>query len=262
MRFKEDVRGDAGEDLTDRQVIPLEATTVKATSKEEAVYDLLGERRAEARKKRKEDDGWRNQALMQYGIYKQFLSSPESCRATIKKRADKVKSQNPDSPELPYLIELTKKLEGLSIRESSRYKLLVDHSNKLAGRASPTARASWFFTEYRETQDALAESPSQRFQNHTVHDKVRGPGHAVIATVNGSCPDIHFMKIVEAFGQARPICECWSQPTLRAKALTCTTNVIMSFTTTTLVHHHACPAQWSHRSNRTTYQSSTTLPQC
>ncbi len=98
MRFKEDVRGDAGEDLTDRQVIPLEATTVKATSKEEAVYDLLGEMRAEARKKRKEDDGWRNQALMQYGIYKQFLSSPESCRATIQKRADKVKSQTPDSP--------------------------------------------------------------------------------------------------------------------------------------------------------------------
>lgn len=200
MRFKEDVRGDAGEDLTDRQVIPLEATTVKATSKEEAVYDLLGEMRAEARKKRKEDDAWRNQALIQYGIYKQFLSSPESCRATIKKRADKVKSQNPDSPELPYLIELTKKLEGLSIRESSRYKLLVAQLKQIGWTGKPNSPRILVFTEYRETQDALAEALAKDFKITPFTTKFEDQATQIIATVNGSCPDIHFMKIVEAFG--------------------------------------------------------------
>jgi hypothetical protein len=29
---------------------------------------------------------WQHQGLLQYGIYKQFLSSPESCRQTVQKR--------------------------------------------------------------------------------------------------------------------------------------------------------------------------------
>lgn len=200
MRFKEDVRGDAGEELTDRKVIPLEATTVKATSKEEAVYDLLGEMRAEARKNRKEEDAWKNQALMQYGIYKQFLSSPESCRATISKRADKVKGQNPESPELPYLTALTEKLVGLSIRESSRYRLLVDQLRQIGWTGKPDSPRILVFTEYRETQDALAEALAQDFKISPFTTKFEDQATQTIATVNGSCPDIHFMKIVEAFG--------------------------------------------------------------
>jgi ERCC4-related helicase len=200
MRFKEDVRADAGEDLTDRQVVPLEQTTAKATAKEEAVYDLLGEMRSEARKKRKEEEAWRNQALMQYGIYKQFLSSPESCRATIKKREETVKSQNPDSPELPYLAELRRKLEGLSIRESSRYRLLVDQLKQIGWTGKTNSPRILVFTEYRETQDALAEALAKDFKITPFTAKFEDQASQVIATVNGSCPDIHFMKIVEAFG--------------------------------------------------------------
>ncbi len=200
MRFKEDVRADAGEDLTDRQVIPLEQTTSKATAKEEAVYDLLGEMRSEARKKRKEEDAWKNHALMQYGIYKQFLSSPESCRATIKKRAETVKAQNPDSPELPYLAELLKKLEGLSIRESSRYRLLVDQLKQIGWTGKADSPRILVFTEYRETQDALAEALAKDFKIESFTTKFEDQASQTIAMVNGSCPDVHFMKIVEAFG--------------------------------------------------------------
>jgi ERCC4-related helicase len=204
MRFKEDVRGDAGEDLTDRQVIPLEATTAKATKQEELVYDHLSMMRPKAspneENTNEKPDAWKNQALMQYGIYKQFLSSPESCRTTIRKRAEKVKLENPDSPELPYLIELTRKLEGLSIRESSRYKLLVDQLKQIGWTGKPDSPRILVFTEYRETQDALAEALAKDFKITPFTTKFEDQATQVIASVNGSCPDIHFMKIVEAFG--------------------------------------------------------------
>ena len=41
MRFKEDVREDAGENLTDRMLVPIEKTTVPATETEEQVYSVL-----------------------------------------------------------------------------------------------------------------------------------------------------------------------------------------------------------------------------
>ena len=65
MRFKEDVRADAGEDLTDRQVIPIEQTSTKATAREEDVYDLLGKMRpkpGDDGKKAKTQEAWKNQA--------------------------------------------------------------------------------------------------------------------------------------------------------------------------------------------------------
>jgi len=41
MRFKEDVREDAGDLLTDREAIPIAKTTVDATREEEAVYEIV-----------------------------------------------------------------------------------------------------------------------------------------------------------------------------------------------------------------------------
>ncbi|MDA0674421.1 MAG: DEAD/DEAH box helicase, partial [Cyanobacteria bacterium] len=43
MRFKEDVRGQTGQQMTDRVVVPLAQTTIPATPAEERVYGLLGE---------------------------------------------------------------------------------------------------------------------------------------------------------------------------------------------------------------------------
>lgn len=200
MRFKEDVREDAGEDLTDREVIPLETTTAKATVKEEVVYDILAELRKAAKAGRKEDDAWKHHALMQYGIYKQFLSSPESCRSTIKKRATRVKEKDPDSPELPFLARLTEALDEISIRESSRYKLLVDQLKTMGWNGKPGSPRVLIFTEYRETQDALADALAKEFKIKPFTNKFEDQASQVIATVNGSCPDTHLMKTVEAFG--------------------------------------------------------------
>ena len=85
MRFKEDVREDAGENLTDRMLVPIEQTTVPASEDEEKVYAALSELREET-KRNKGNEDWKNNVLVQYGIYKQFLSSPESCRKTLRKR--------------------------------------------------------------------------------------------------------------------------------------------------------------------------------
>jgi SNF2 family DNA or RNA helicase len=79
MRFKEDVRDDAGENLTDRLVVPLADTTIDATLAEEQIYALLAGLRQTARMNSATDDARTLHALLQYGLYKQFLSSPESC---------------------------------------------------------------------------------------------------------------------------------------------------------------------------------------
>ena len=41
---------------------------------------------ASAIKSGKQKSGRNGRSLLQYGIYKQFLSSPESCRKTLQKR--------------------------------------------------------------------------------------------------------------------------------------------------------------------------------
>ncbi|MDB2686880.1 DEAD/DEAH box helicase [Mariniblastus sp.] len=200
MRFKEDVRDDAGEDLTDREVIPLEQTSIAATQKEEVVYEILGELRKAAKAGRKENDAWKHHALMQYGIYKQFLSSPESCLTTIGKRADKVEAKDPESPELPFLKRLNEALAEISIRESSRYKLLLSQLKEMGWNGKKASPRVLIFTEYRETQDALAAALAKDFKIKKFTNKFEDQRSQVIATVNGSCPDTHLMKIVEAFG--------------------------------------------------------------
>ncbi len=95
---------------------------------------------------------------------------------------------------------MTKKLEGLSIRESSRYKLLVEQLKQIGWTGKPDSPRILVFTEYRETQDALAEALAKDFKITPFTTKFEDQATQVIATVNGSCPDIHFMKIVEAFG--------------------------------------------------------------
>ncbi len=93
-----------------------------------------------------------------------------------------------------------KKLEGLSIRESSRYRLLVDQLKQIGWTGKADSPRILVFTEYRETQDALAKALAEEFKIASFTLDFADQAQQVIATVNGSCPDIHFMKIVEAFG--------------------------------------------------------------
>ena len=198
MRFKEDVRDDAGENLTDRMLVPLEQTTVDATADEENIYEILAELRTEATKG-KHEHVWRNHTLVQYGIYKQFLSSPESCRKTVQKRMKTVLEDDPESPELPYLERIDSQLASMSIRESSRYKLLKRHLEDMGWDGSSKSPRVLVFTEYRETQDALATALAKDF-NIKYSPKFEQQPTQVLATIHGSCPDVHLMKTVEAFG--------------------------------------------------------------
>ena len=198
MRFKEDVREDAGENLTDRLLVPLEQTTVEATSEEETIYQVLAELRVEAMKN-KSEEAWRNNVLVQYGIYKQFLSSPESCRKTLQKRIKAVREKNAESPELPYLDRMDQHLQTLSIQSSSRYQLLIRQLKQIGWDGKPNSPRVLVFTEYRETQDALAAALAKDFKLK-YSPKFEQQPKQVLATINGSCPDIHLMKTVEAFG--------------------------------------------------------------
>lgn len=200
MRFKEDVREDAGENLTDRMLVPIEQTTVPASQDEEKVYSVLSELRAEATRNKGSEE-WKNNVLVQYGIYKQFLSSPESCRQTLRKRIAAVQKNTPTSPELPFLDRIDSLLSSMSIRESSRYKLLKAQLQAIGWDGSPTSPRVLVFTEYRETQDALAEALAKDF-NLKHSTKFEQQPKQVLATINGSCPDIHLMDTVEAFGTA------------------------------------------------------------
>jgi len=163
MRFKEDVRADAGENLTDRLLVPLADTTIDATSQEEHVYQILADMRQAALISQQSDAPWAPHALLQYGLYKQFLSSPESCRKTVQKRRETISAADPASPELPYLDRLDAALAGLALRHSSRYRLLTQHLQALGWDGSSTSPRVLVFTEYRETQDALAAALAQDF---------------------------------------------------------------------------------------------------
>ncbi len=200
MRFKEDVREDAGENLTDRMLVPIEQTTVPASEDEEKVYAALSELREET-KRNKGNEDWKNNVLVQYGIYKQFLSSPESCRKTLRKRIVAVQKHSSTSPELLFLNGIDSLLSSMSIRESSRYKLLKAQLDEIGWNGSPASPRVLVFTEYRETQDALAEALSNDYKlNYS--SKFEQQPKQVLATINGSCPDICLMDTVEAFGTA------------------------------------------------------------
>lgn len=197
MRFKEDVREDAGENLTDRLLVPIAETTIKATEGEERVFDILAELRRTTTGANKTND--EIQALLQYGIYKQFLSSPESCRTTLQRRMQNVAANDADSKELRHLKRIESALSKLSIRESSRYALLKQQLKDMGWDGSKSNPRVLIFTEYRETQDALAAALATDFKLK-YSPAFEAQAGQVMATINGSCPDTHLMKTIEAFG--------------------------------------------------------------
>ena len=202
MRFKEDVRDEAGDEMSERQVVPLTSTTSDATPAEETVYGILAELRKAVTSKTDADDRpavWKNQGLIQYGLYKLFLSSPEACRNTVQGRLQRESAENPDSPELPYLKRLQQALSKLTLKDSARFQLLIRQLKDIGWNGTTSSPRVLIFTEYRNTQDALADALVRHFK--LVHsDKFEDQANQVIATIHGSCPDVHLMKTIEAFG--------------------------------------------------------------
>jgi ERCC4-related helicase len=202
MRFKEDIRVEAGAMLAARRVVPLQETMADATPAEEAVYDILAALRQAALSAAPHGDGvgspWHAQALVQYGLYKLFLSSPEACLATVRKRLQELQGSAATSPELPFLQDLNAHLQQLTITRTARYELLRRQLEQIGWDGSPGSPRVLIFTESRRTQDALAVALAQTFHldySPRFEDQPRQP----IATIHGGCPDVHLMHTVEAF---------------------------------------------------------------
>jgi len=226
MRFKEDARADAGEMLTERQVIPISQTTVNASPEEEEIYKIMGElRQASAAFAESTGHGcrqhaiieapcpspsfpvasvlnargWQQHPMVQYVLYKLFLSSPEACAITVRKSIQHLQANELDSPEMPYLQRLQNHLDKLNITGSSRYRLLV----KALGEIGWTGRADsprvLVFTESPRTQLSLAPALARDF-NITYSARFEDQAGQTIAAINGSTPDSLLMDTVEAFG--------------------------------------------------------------
>jgi ERCC4-related helicase len=200
MRFKEDVRGDAGDLLTDREVVPIAKTTANATLDEETVYQILGELRQKA-KQHKEGGGvrkgWLHHAMVQYVLYKLFLSSPEACIETIQKRLKELDDDR-QNEEFLYLNRLENELTRLDIAKTSRYQLLKKQLHEIGWDGKSSSPRVLIFTESPRTQRALAPVLARDF-NFKYSEKFESQPQQVLATINGSTTDIHLMKTVEAF---------------------------------------------------------------
>lgn len=94
---------------------------------------------------------------------------------------------------------LDEALHGQAISSSSRYKLLLEELKRIGWKGSSSCPRLLIFTEYRKTQDALAAALAKEF-GIKYSSKYEAQPNQVIATINGSCPDTHLMKTVEAFG--------------------------------------------------------------
>lgn len=200
MRFKEDVRDDVGENMTDRIVTPLSETTIPATDKEEQVYEVLSDLRDAAKKaKQNKDKAWNFHPLMQYGLYKSFLSSPEACLSTVVGRKKRISEKDPENPELDFLSQLEDVLSKIKIAESSRFQLLVKRLKKMGWNGKTKSPRVLIFTESRKTQDALVEALAKEFKLK-FSDKAEDQSQQSLAMIHGSQPDIHIMKAVEEFG--------------------------------------------------------------
>jgi len=201
MRFKEDVREDAGDLLTERKVISLAQTTTDASPQEEEVYKVLAELRIKAKDP---DDtgkknGWHHHAMVQYVLYKLFLSSPEACLETVQKRLEEIRNQTDASlQEEEYLQKLEVTLRKLTISQSSRYKLLKQQLIDLGWTGEKNSPRVLVFTESPRTQKALASALAKDFK-FKYSEKFEDQSGQVLATLRGATPDIHLMKTVEAF---------------------------------------------------------------
>ena len=141
---------------------------------------------------------WQAQALLHYGLYKLFLSSPEACLATVNKRLHELQGCTETSPELPYLHRLQTHLHNLTIAQTARYGTLQRQLEQIRWDGSAASPRLLIFTESRRTQEALAAALARAF--HLAYSpRFEDQPRQAIATIHGGCPDVHLMSTVEAF---------------------------------------------------------------
>jgi ERCC4-related helicase len=192
MRFKEDIRAEAGDNFAARRVIPLHETTADADMREEAVYARLAGLRHDAAK------GDRN-AIMRWGLYKSFLSSPEACLSMAETSLRTLQRKRGEAADVAALDGVRMALAGLSITTSTRYRLLIDQLRSIgwdAGAASPRVL---LFTESRVTQEALVRAIASDFKLNWSDRQEDQPGQ-ILAAIHGGMSDVWLGRTVEAFG--------------------------------------------------------------
>lgn len=194
MRFKEDVRAEAGDQFAERQMIPLAATTIDATADEEASYAELGNLRARAKAGQ-----YKNEAIIQWGLYKRFLSSPEACLSTVTKRIATLNKTPDREDEAAALATLKSRLSRIHIAASSRFQLLVRELRAMGWTGKPQSPRVLLFTESTVTQIALARALAQEF-NIAFSEKHEDQSTQTMAIIHGGQPDVTLSKTVEAFG--------------------------------------------------------------
>lgn len=194
MRFKEDVKEEAGSNFSEREVIPLPQTTVQASEAEEDVYQQLAHIRQLVLDKQIDA-----QAIVSWGMYKSFLSSPEACRSTAEKRLAYLQKSDPDSREIEELEELLRRLEHLNVQQSARFKLLVEQLAAMGWDGSSKSPRLLVFTESRVTQEYLAPALAKYF-GQTFSPKQEKQPEQTIAAIHGGMSDNALAAAVEAFG--------------------------------------------------------------
>jgi len=199
MRFKEDIREEAGKMLAPRIVIPTPNTSIQATDEEEIVFNELAALRSALIKDQKDADNKKRQNhLLLYGLYKLFLSSPEACLKTIENRMEKIQELHSETYEYEQLENLRQGLLPLKINRSSRYAVLKDQLKDIGWDGSKKSPRVLIFTEYRKTQDALAKAVSKDF-GLKYSEKYENQEKQSVAVIHGTTPDTHLMKTVESF---------------------------------------------------------------
>ncbi len=194
MRFKEDVRAEAGDNFATRIVIDTKKTTHPATEAEEAVYQQLAHIR-----QRVLDKTIVSNAIVQWGMYKSFLSSPEACLSTAEKRISELRQKDSSAAEIPELEKLIKLLKPIQIAQSARFQLLVQQLNEIGWDGGSKSRRVLLFTESRVTQSHLVEALAKVFKIK-YSDKQEAQADQVIAAIHGGMSDIALGKTVESFG--------------------------------------------------------------
>jgi ERCC4-related helicase len=194
MRFKEDIRAEAGDNFASREVVPLAHTSTDATPAEEHAYARLAAIRQSVL-----DQALPGNAIVQWGMYKAFLSSPEACRSTVEKRHRQLSRHDPDSAEVAELQALLDALQGLDITHSARFRLLLSALGEMDWNGKPSSPRLLLFTESRVTQQHLARALTRHFKlKHS--DKHDDQAHQPLAIIHGGMADTALAATVEAFG--------------------------------------------------------------
>jgi hypothetical protein len=134
MRFKDDIRAEVGTDFAARRVVPLAETTANADAREEAAYAGLARLRHDA--------GIGDyKAILRWGLYKRFLSSPEACRSTVGKSLVTLRRKQSHGVDIAALDRLWTALGELSTDRSTRYRLLTDQLRRIGWDGDPPVPA-------------------------------------------------------------------------------------------------------------------------